>query len=204
MTDRDLSRISVMKPLCLVAGLCAAISIAACGGSAPDASPAGSTGAASAGSSPGSGSGSSAAVPHEKLAALFPVISGFKREAEPKGDTDGGISRVQADYQQEGGGIGGLSVEMMDVSTNSMMLTAFNEIQRNPRTTKTDIGTQKTTTIAGFPAYEEWTPEAGNGSVGVLVADRFLVTVTGSSVGKVDVIYKAMDAIDLKKIAALK
>lgn len=180
-----------MKPLHAAAGLCLAFCVAACGGSRPDASASDST-------------ASSAAVPHETLATLFPVIPGFKRETEPKGETDGGISRVQGDYQQDGGGMGGLSVEMMDVSTNLTMLAAFKEIQRHPGTTKTDVGTQKTTTIGGFPAYEEWTPEASNGSLGVLVADRFLVTVTGSSVGTVDVIYKAMDAIDLKKIAALK
>jgi hypothetical protein len=196
-----------MQPLRLVAGLFVALSVIACGAQEPDGS---SSGAARAAGPTGSSADSSqasrsstGAVPHEKLAALFPTISGFKRDAEPKGETDGGISRVQADYQQEGG-IAGLSVEMMDVSTNAMMLSAFKQIQSHPGTTKTEIGTQKTMTIAGFPAYEEWTPEAGNGSVGVLVADRFLVTVTGSTVGKVDVIHKAMDAIDLKKIAALK
>lgn len=196
-----------MKPLRLLSGLCLAVSVAACGGgtahddsSGTAGAPAGSSAAATSSSSVTPG----AAVPHEKLEALFPAIPGFKRETEPHGETDGGVSRAQADYAQEGGGMAGLSVEMMDVSTNSMMLAAFKEIRRRPDTTKTDIGTQKTTTVAGFPAYEEWTPEGTNGVLSVLLADRFLVTITGSSVGKVDVIYKAMDTVDLKKIAALK
>lgn len=180
-----------MKPLSLLASLGMAVCVVAGPGAAPS---------VSFSAPPGQ------VVPHEKLAALFPTIPGFTRESDPTGttDTEVHVSRAQADYTQESGGSGALSVEIMDVSTNSMMLAPFKEIQRHPGTHNTETGTQKATTVAGFPAYEEWTPQAGNGVVGILVADRFLVTVTGSSVGRVDVIYKALESIDLKKIAALK
>jgi hypothetical protein len=198
-----------MKALRVLASLGIAALVAGCGAGTADPSSSNAAGAAttsSAASSPPSGASSSEVVPYEKLAALFPTIPGFKRESDPKGDTDAAehVSRAQADYTQEGGGMGGLSVEMMDVSTNSVMLTPFKQIQGQSGTHKIGNGTQRSTTVAGFPAYEEWTPEAGNGVVGILIADRFLVTVTGSTVGKVDVIYKAIEAIDLKKIAALK
>jgi len=191
-----------MKPFHVLSVICLGLVTAACGGSSAGSDPAAS--ASSSAPAPSS-SGSTKVVPHEKLVALYPEIPGFKHETEPKGETDTNenVSRVTADYIQDGG-IAGLSLEMMDVSTNQVMLAAFKEIQRHPGTQKTAAGTQKTTTIAGYPAYEEWTPEAKNGVVSVLVADRFVVTMTGNSVGDVSVIYKAMDAVDLKKIAALK
>jgi hypothetical protein len=180
-----------MKPLSLLAGLAVAVFVAAAGSGTASTAPSDSPGQV---------------VPHEKLVALFPTIPGFTRDSDPTGTTDPEmhVSRAQADYTQERGGMATLSVEIMDVSTNSMILMPFKEIQRHPGTHNTETGTQKSTTVGGFPAYEEWTPQVGNGVVGILVADRFLVTVTGSSVGKVDVIYKALQSIDLKKIAALK
>lgn len=206
MTDGRCPRISVMKPLHLLCSLGLAVGVAACGGSAPDASSSGAGAPGATGSAASGPASSSAVVPHEKLAALLPNIPGFTTDAAPRGEThpEDMISRVTASYVAEDRSGASLGIEMMDVSTNAMMLTAFKAIQQNPGTHKTITGTQKTLTIGGYPAYEEWTPEAGNGTVSVLVAERFLIAVTGESVGKVEVIHKAIDAIDLKKIAALK
>jgi hypothetical protein len=58
--------------------------------------------------------------------------------------------------------------------------------------------------VRGFPAYEEWTAESQHGEVHVLVADRFMVKVTGSLVASLAVIESAATAIDLQQLAALK
>lgn len=195
-----------MKPLCLVAGFCVAIVwTAACGGGSGAAADNASAGSSTAAPASSSGS-SSTVVAHQKLAELLPTIPGFKREYEPRGDTDTdqNVSRVQVDYIADAGGAG-LSVEMTDVSTNSMMLAPMKVLLKAQGTQHSAGGTtEKATSVAGYPAVEEWTAEAGNGSVTVLVGDRFVVKVEGSTVGKVDVIYKALEAIDLKKVAALK
>ena len=176
MTPEPSPRISVMKPLCLVAGLCFAIAwTTACGGSGTAGDNA-SAGSSTPASTSASGS-SSAAVPHEKLAALLPTIPGFKPEYEPRGTTDTteNVSRVQVDYIAEAGGMG-LSVEMMDVSGSSIMLAPLKELLKLQGVRHSAAGTtEKATNVAGFPAVEEWTAEAGNGSVSVLVGDRFVV-----------------------------
>jgi hypothetical protein len=78
-----------------------AVSVVACGGAADDSATSTAAGspAVSSASSPVSGD----VVPHEKLAALFPTIPGFKRETDPKGETDTTehVSRVQADYKEK-------------------------------------------------------------------------------------------------------
>jgi hypothetical protein len=206
VTTRSFLRISVMKSVRLLVGLCLALAGVACGGASGDSTANGAGAPAAAGSSGSSGSGSRV-VPHEKLAELLPNIPGFTRESEVKGttDTDENVSRVQLEYIQDGGGTAGLSVEMMDVAANAVMLAPIKELLKVQGTRRTVADTEeKVTTVAGYPAAQEWTPQANNGSVSVLVADRFVIKVTGSSVANVDVISKAVEAIDLKKIAALK
>jgi hypothetical protein len=143
-------------------------------------------------------------VPHEKLLEFLPTLPGWTR-GEPRGttDTDEAVSRVQVDYNQDQG-IGGLSIEIMDTTMNADILGPLTEFLKANRTETVELGTKKVTTVAGYPGTEEWTPEAGNGVVGILVANRFVVTVTGNSVGDVGVIRKVFDAIDVKKLAALK
>jgi hypothetical protein len=59
-------------------------------------------------------------------------------------------------------------------------------------------------TILGFPAYEEWTEVSRHGEVHVLVADRFMVKVTGDLVEGLRRVETAAEAIPLQKLAALK
>jgi hypothetical protein len=133
-------------------------------------------------------------------------MSGWTRESEPRGDTDpaSNVSRVQVDYRQDGG-TGGISIEMMDVASNLEMTGPLKALLKNTAgTTGANGTTQKVITIGGHVATEEWTPTAGNGTVSVLVGDRFMVTVTGSTVANVGVIHKVVESIDLAKVAALK
>jgi hypothetical protein len=195
-----------MKPASLLVGLCLAIAAAACGGASSDAGANTASTAATAGSAASSPS-AAMVVSHETLAALLPTIPGFMRESDVKGTTDREekVSRVQLDYIQEGGGTAGLSVEMMDVAMNNVMLAPIKELLKIQGARDGAAGTtEKVVTISGYPAVEEWTAQANNGSVTVLLADRFVVKVTGSTVASVDVIHKAIEAIDLKKIASLK
>ena len=192
-----------MTQIRISAAACFLTAAVACGGGSGTPEP-----AANGASGPASSASASAfkAVPHEKLAELLPKMTGWTRESDPRGTTDtaNSVSRVQVDYQQEGG-TGGISVEMMDVASNLHMTGPLKALLKNTAT-KTDANgtTQKVITVGGHIATEEWTPEGGNGTVSILVVDRFVVTVTGSTVANVGVIHKVVESIDLNKIAALK
>jgi len=196
-----------MKTLHLATGLGLVLICVGCGsGSGASASDAASGSAAASTAAASSGStGSSKVVSHEKLVALLPAMAGWTQDFEPRGETDAAlnVSRVTVDYTREGG-TGSIGIEMMDVVANSAMLAPLKQMLKLQGERKTAAGVEKVTSVAGFPAVEEWTAEAGNGSMSVLLSDRFVVTVTGNSVGSVDVIHKVMEAIDLKKIAALR
>jgi hypothetical protein len=91
----------------------------------------------------------------------------------------------------------------MDSCRNPDMLSQLREFlaQGPPATAGTVM---RTLPIRGFPAYTEWTQESQHGEVHVLVADRFMVKVTGGLVQSLAVVEGAATAIDLQRLAALK
>ncbi len=141
------------------------------------------------------------AVSHTQLEALLPVLPGFGRN-RPVGETDNeeAVSRTTVDYEA---GAAVISIELMDSCRNVDMLSQLREfLATGPPATRGTL--QRSVPIRGFPAYEEWTAESQHGEVHVLVADRFMVKVTGSLVASLAVVEGAAGAIDLQRLAALK
>ena len=143
------------------------------------------------------------AVRHPELEALLPVLAGFGRN-RPVGETDDieAVSRTTVDYEVAGGAAR-ISIELMDSCRNPDMLSQLREfLTTGP--VATPGTTMRSLPVRGFPAYEEWTAESGHGEVHVLVADRFMVKVTGDLVESRAVVENAAKAIELEKLAALK
>jgi hypothetical protein len=84
------------------------------------------------------------------------------------------VSRTTVDFDRKEETI---SVEIMDSCGNADVLMLMRQTLRTlpPATAGT---TQRHTTVNGYPAYEEFTAESGQGELHVLVADRFMVKVT--------------------------
>ncbi len=141
------------------------------------------------------------AVRHPQLEKLLPVLAGFGRN-RPRGETDDveAVARTTVDYEA---GAARISIELMDSCGNPDMLSQLREFLATgaPATRGT---TMRSIAIRGFAAYEEWTAESRYGEVHVLVADRFMVKVTGELVESLKVIEGAAEAIDLPALAALK
>jgi hypothetical protein len=135
-------------------------------------------------------------VPFESLQALLPNLPGWTRGV-PSGETDTvqSVSRVTVDYDKPPST---LSFELMDSSMNEAVLALIKEAIKgeNPEL--------KPTTLAAFPAAEQWFDEPQRGAIHVLVGGRFMLVVTGESVSGLDTIREAAAAIDLNKLAALK
>ena len=142
-------------------------------------------------------------VPHERLQALLPPLPGWTR-GDVQGETvveDTPISRVQVAYDK---GESSLSFEIMDTARNKDLLAEIRPMIKPGYSEKRRDGYTKATTVGRFPGVEEWTPEAKNGYVSVLLGERFVLKVTGSYVPNVDTIRKAVEAVDLEKLAGLK
>ncbi len=148
-------------------------------------------------------SASAKVVPFERLQTFLPDMAGWKR-GEIRGETvieETSISRVQVNYDN---GESSLSFELMDTGMDKNLLAELKDMIK-PGYSEKQGGTYiKATTVAGHPATEEWTKEARNGYISVLAGGRFVLKVTGSGVTNVEVIRQAVEAVDLKKLAALK
>jgi hypothetical protein len=151
---------------------------------------------------PPSSSGACQVVSHSELEKLFPVLEGFSR-GKPNGETDTGekVSRTTADYEDRSGGAAVISVELMDSCRNPHMLSQLQEFLTTgpPATAGTAF---RSIAVDGYPAYEEWTAESQHTEIHVLVAERFMVKVTGDLLNKGPVL-NAAEEIDLPKLAAL-
>ena len=139
-------------------------------------------------------------VPGQTLETFYPVMPGWERGA-PKTETDTqeSVSRTTVDFDR---GVSTISVEIMDSCRNpDVLLLMMDSLkQLPPASTGTVV---RHVTVNGFPGYEEWTAEAGNGEVHVLVAGRFMVKVTAST-SDLPTMENAARLIPMQKLAAMK
>lgn len=182
-------------------GLTCCLFAAACGSNADSSA----TGQPANGSQPSSSagqSGSIALVPAPRLKPFLPDLTGWKKgNVNEETDASEHVSRVQVDYEK---GVSGLSIELMDSSKNPNVMAPMTDMLKANQTETRSDGFTRPATIDGFPGIEEWTSGVNNGTVHVLVADRYMVKVTGDSVENLDTIVNAARAMKLANLAALK
>ena len=142
-------------------------------------------------------------VSHQQLEALLPSLPKEFSRGTPNGETDTqeAVSRTTVDYENRATAAV-ISVELMDTCRNSDMLSQLREFLKTgpPATPGTAF---RSVPVQGFPAYEEWTAPSKHTEIHVLVADRFMVKVTGDLVD-LGQVQNAAQAIDFKKLAALR
>ena len=144
-------------------------------------------------------------VDFRELKALLPEkLPGMKR-TNASGEKSGafGMSMAMAQGRYEGEDGASIDVEVSDIggmggmASLAQMGWAAAEIDR-----ETETGYEKTTTLAGQKAHEEYNRESKSGSLEVLVASRFMVKIEGDNVDMAT-IKKAADALNINKLAAM-
>jgi hypothetical protein len=150
-------------------------------------------------------------VPHEKLLEFLPALDGWTKRSEPQGTTDTAerVSRVQVDYDPSGADkSSALSIEIMDTAMNPHILAPLKEFIKANREQKSGdrevIVTATPVEVAGFRGQQEWTPSVHNGTLSLLLADRFTVGITANAISGPEVMRQVAQAMDLKKLASLK
>lgn len=148
-----------------------------------------------------------AAVPvvdFRELKSLLPAeLTGLKRTAasgEKSSAMGMTISFAEGHYEA---GEAAIDIKISDFGGTGFatMMAAGWTMQEIDR--ETDTGFERTTTIGGHKAKEQFDTANQSGSTEVLVAGRFLVEVTGNGVTP-EAIKEAVGKLDLAKLAALK
>lgn len=142
-------------------------------------------------------------VDFELLKSLLPEMSGWTR-TRPRGEqmtTPFAISNAKAHYTM---GESTMDIEITDSALNQMIFAPFAMFMASGYEERSDEGYKKAGTIAGSPGFESWEKNAKRGEVTVIVANRFVVQAKGRRVASVDSVKKAIETIDLAKLATLK
>lgn len=143
-------------------------------------------------------------VDFRELKALLPEeLAGLKRSShsgEKAGMFGINVSTASAEYRD---GDQSLEVSAVDVGGVSMALAGMASWASMEGDRETDTGYERTTMIGGYKAFEKYDKAGKYGEVSVIVENRFVLTVKGSNVEE-KVLAKAIDQLDIKKLARLK
>ena len=113
----------------------------------------------------------------------------------------GKISKASARYEK---GESSLTLEIIDSSFNQLFLAPMTMFMAVGYEERSDDGYTKAVTLAGSPGFEKWRTRRNDGKVGVIVSNRFVVSADGNNVENIDVLKKAVQAVDLGKLATMK
>ena len=146
-------------------------------------------------------------VDFRELKALLPETVGDLKRTNAQGEKSGSmgftVSKAEADYNNEDYSKR-IDIEITDISgaTGFAGIAAWGwamaDIDKESET-----GYEKTIKYKGHKAFEKYDNQDQYGSIEVLVAGRFMVSVNGNNV-PMAVIKSAVDQIDIGKLEAMK
>ena len=139
----------------------------------------------------------------ELLKSFLPELAGWTK-GRPRGEqmtTPYVISNAKVHYAS---GDSTIDIEITDSALNPMIFAPFAAFMAAGYDERTRDGYKKAAAIAGSPGFESWEKGPGHGEVTVIIANRFVVQASGRRVPGIDAVRKAVTAIDLRKLAALK
>lgn len=141
----------------------------------------------------------------EMLPAELPGMQRTNAEGEKGGTMGITQSSAKGTYQPEGDNRTKVTIQIKDLGNlrGGAMMGGYAWLMMQTDK-ESDTGFERTTTYAGFPAFESYsTRNRPSGKIQVVVAKRFAVEVDGQGV-EWEVIKNAIDQVDVKSLASRK
>ena len=145
-------------------------------------------------------------VDFRKLKELLPdKIAGLSR-TEASGEKSGAmgftVSSAEALYQNDNGE--SVKIEIIDTGglagVSTMTLAAWSIAEIDKETTE---GYEKTTTLEGYKAFENYNNKSKSGELNVLVEERYIVDIEGNKL-TMEQLKEVLKSLNLSKLAGLK
>lgn len=141
-------------------------------------------------------------VSFKALQGFLPEITGWEKE-QPTGEsmtTPVKYSQAEAAYTK---GDARIEVTIVDTAMSKMLTMPYQMFLMTGYQKETDSGYEKAAKVGGNPGWEKWDSEAKRAELGVIVGQRFLVTVEGNDTD-VKTVQDVIGKMDLGKLAGLK
>ena len=142
-------------------------------------------------------------VSFEKLQTALPMVSGWER-SEPEGHSmtmPAAISTTEAKYTK---GDMDVTLTITDSAFSPLISAPLAMMSAAGYSERTSKGYKRATTVGGAPGYEEWDSNDKSGTIGAIVAKRFLIEASGSNLDSLDTLKGVLEKIDFKKLSALQ
>jgi hypothetical protein len=143
-------------------------------------------------------------IDFRKLKAELPAeLNGMERVShtgEKVGAMGFKMSTAKAEYRGEEGQLEVTLIDFAGLGMAKMSLASWTTIEVDR---ETDTGYERTTTIDGYKAFEEYDSERKKGKVSILAGGRYIVNVEGQNVEE-GAMRAALDELDLKTIMSLE
>ena len=143
-------------------------------------------------------------VDFEQLQALLPDIAGWTRsDVHGEQQTAMGMSQsnARAKYTK---GDSTIQIEITDSTMNQLLLAPMAMFLVTGFEEKSSDGYKKAVQVGGYPGFEEWEKNAKHGQTTAVVANRFIVAADAHSIDSPDIARKAVEAVNLSKLAGMK
>jgi hypothetical protein len=143
-------------------------------------------------------------VAFEELQALLPDIGGWTK-SDVHGEQQAAMGMAQSNAKAKyTKGESTIELEIMDSTMNQLILAPMAMFLATGYEEKTDDGYKKAVQISGFPGFEEWEKGARHGQATVVIANRFIVAADTHTVDSPEVARKAVESVNLSKLAGMK
>jgi hypothetical protein len=142
-------------------------------------------------------------VDTEELKALLPDLGGWTR-GTPKGSQASApipYSKAETTYTN---GAGSIDMDITDTALSQVFLAPLSMFMAAGYEEKSDDGYRKAVSIAGSPGFEQWDSTSKTAEVTLIVANRFVVHAKGEGLGTIDPVKRAIEAVNLSRLASLK
>lgn len=142
-------------------------------------------------------------VGFRELQAAFGDLSGWEK-GKPTGErmtSPVNYSVAKVTYTK---GDETIDAEISDSAFNQMMLIPFATFLTAGYEKETEHGYEKSVKIGEFPGWEKWDSEDKSGEISALVNKRFVVELSGHNLSDVKELQRAMQAMDMQKLARLQ
>jgi hypothetical protein len=141
-------------------------------------------------------------VSFRELQGFFPDIAGWEKE-EPQGDSMTApvkFSQAETVYTKDDARI---EVKIVDTAMSKLMTLPYQMFMMSGYSKQTDSGYEKAAKVGGSPGWEKWDSGSKHAELGVIVGQRFLVTLDGSGTD-VKSVQDVVNKMNLARLAGLK